>query len=197
MVYKTFPSVRKRYCSARCAGLGKRTATVVACLVCGTLVKSHVSRPRQYCSKSHAMTARNLTDANPAKHRDISGEKNPMWGKEGMRGPANPMWGRRGALSPTWKDGKRRRPDGYVRVYAPEGHPHPSEINKRTGQAYLLEHRLVMEGLLGRYLRPEEVVHHRDGNPSNNAPANLQLFASQEEHVRVGHPHRRVTHPAP
>ena len=45
-------------------------------------------------------------------------------------------------------------------------------------------HRVVMEQMLGRPLKPKEVVHHRDFNPYNNAPENLQLFASSAEHTR-------------
>ena len=39
----------------------------------------------------------------------------------------------------------------------------------------MLEHRLVMEGILGRYLGSSEVVHHLNGDPEDNRPANLQV----------------------
>ena len=39
------------------------------------------------------------------------------------------------------------------------------------------EHRHVMEGMLGRKLDAREVVHHKDGNPSNNSPSNLELMS--------------------
>lgn len=45
------------------------------------------------------------------------------------------------------------------------------------------EHRLLMEQYLGRVLRPNEVVHHIDGNRSNNALANLQLLTKHEHGV--------------
>lgn len=38
------------------------------------------------------------------------------------------------------------------------------------------EHRVVMEGLLGRELRPGETVHHINGIKSVNAPDNLELW---------------------
>lgn len=41
-----------------------------------------------------------------------------------------------------------------------------------------------MEKLLGRFLTPEEVVHHIDEDRSNNAPENLQLFANNAEHIQ-------------
>lgn len=46
------------------------------------------------------------------------------------------------------------------------------------------EHRVVAEQILGRPLKPGEVVHHIDGNKRNNAPENLMVFASQAEHVK-------------
>jgi len=47
----------------------------------------------------------------------------------------------------------------------------------------MLEHRLVMEKMIGRYLLPNEVVHHKDKNGKNNHPSNLQLFSENGEHL--------------
>lgn len=63
-----------------------------------------------------------------------------------------------------WRDGKR------VRVY---------------------EHRLVMEQHLGRRLGAHEVVHHRNGNPSDNRVENLRVFPSRSAHQVAEHARRR------
>jgi hypothetical protein len=83
---------------------------------------------------------------------------------------------RSGAQHTGWKGG-RRLVGGYWYVYAPD---HPLA----TKQQYVLEHRLVIEDRLGRYLLPTEVVHHIDGNRQNNAPENLMVFARNSEHLR-------------
>lgn len=45
-------------------------------------------------------------------------------------------------------------------------------------------HRVVAEQMLGRKLKKSEVVHHIDGNKTNNDPSNLMVFLSQKEHAR-------------
>lgn len=75
-----------------------------------------------------------------------------------------------------WRGGRTIDKHGYVLVKSPD-HPH------RTAAGYVREHRLVMERVLGRYLERREVVHHIDGDPANNDPANLEVFASNHAHL--------------
>jgi hypothetical protein len=48
-------------------------------------------------------------------------------------------------------------------------------------------HRVVAEEMLGRPLRDDEIVHHKDGNRGNNRPENLEVM-SRGDHVRLHQP---------
>jgi hypothetical protein len=91
---------------------------------------------------------------------------------------------RPGPGHPNWRGGRHTDVDGYVYVWV-EGHPHTrARPGKARPNGYVLEHRLVMEQHLGRYLLPAEVVHHLNGNPADNRLENLQVFASNADHLR-------------
>ncbi len=69
----------------------------------------------------------------------------------------------------------RKSSSGYMLSYAPD---HPHCVNKR----YVFTHRIVMEKHLGRYLKPEERIHHINGIKSDNRIKNLKLFSNDSKH---------------
>jgi len=66
---------------------------------------------------------------------------------------------------------------GYVFKYAPM---HP----KANRAGYILEHRLLMEQRLGRFLKNTEIIHHKNRIRSDNRNENLQLIVNNGKHVR-------------
>lgn len=81
-----------------------------------------------------------------------------------------------------WVGGRHVNPDGYVYVWLRPDDPFFSMAAKGHGEAggYVLEQRLVMARHLGRLLRADETVHHKDNRDrQNNALDNLQLRIGQ------------------
>lgn len=91
---------------------------------------------------------------------------------------------RRGEANHQFQSGRRVNLNGYAFVTPPEGHPTARRRpNRQAG--YMLEHRLVMEKVLGRLLLPQERVDHVDGLTLHNHPDNLRLFATNAEHLQA------------
>ena len=83
----------------------------------------------------------------------------------------NPMNRPGGVLESRIRRGRELRGRG-------EGKTYPKLLGKH-------EHRQIVETLLGRALKASEVVHHLDGNKSNNDPDNLVALPSQSVHCKA------------
>jgi len=82
-----------------------------------------------------------------------------------------------GEQATNWQGGKTQTAAGYVKT--------------RVGNKYVCEHRVLMEGKLGRPLQRREIVHHKDGDVSNNDLDNLELMESQSPHVALHNAQRK------
>ena len=82
----------------------------------------------------------------------------------------------RGSRNVSWKGGRQVDKAGYVLIRMPD---HPAANNN----GYVREHRLVAEKMLGRPLKPEEVVHHKNDDTSDNRPENLVVYETNAQHL--------------
>lgn len=71
--------------------------------------------------------------------------------------------------SVNWKGGRRLAASGYIMIFKPE-HPY-------SCYGYVREHRLVMEKKLKRYLKTNEIIHHKNGIKTDNRIKNLEIIS--------------------
>jgi hypothetical protein len=75
-----------------------------------------------------------------------------------------------------WGLVRRVRKGDYILCIVPQ---HPAA---RPGRGYVAEHRLIAEAVLGRFLSPQEEVHHVNEKKGDNRPSNLIVFPNKKEH---------------
>ena len=127
------------------------------------------------CGRAYQPSSRHLR-CPACRSRDLCTCGQPKQGKSATCSACRTVGG---ASNGRWQGGRTRHKAGYVLAWAP-GHPRAGKGN------YVFEHILVMEQVLGRYLLPEESVHHRNGIRDDNRPENLELWTRpQPTGIRV------------
>lgn len=92
-----------------------------------------------------------------------------------------PNYDAAGDHNPHWKGGEITKTNGYIMVYAPD---HP----RRDRRNYVLQHIIVAEKVLGRYLKDPECIHHVDEDPGHNKNGNFVICEDKAYHMLI---HRR------
>lgn len=161
----TVPSRAKTYCSRKCGAQGRSRAAAAErprrdCATCGTEFVVAAKHPGQrYCSRACIQdTSRREMVTTPCEHCGA--------------GIAHRDSEVRRFCSTKCRTGYRAKNavghinDSGYRVISVNGTPR-------------LEHRVVMERMIGRSLTPDETVHHRNGDRCDNRPENLELWANR------------------
>jgi hypothetical protein len=147
----------------------------IACALCGLecsmqVSASHLRAAHNMTTKEYrALGHKTLSPARLAQLRNspvARGEVRRLYGKD--------HW--------NWKGGHVAR-SGY-------------RIISKRGKTNLYEHRVVAAEMLGRPLKPGEVVHHIDGNRTNNSPENLAVM-KRGEHDKMKSGTRAYFHTGP
>lgn len=153
----------QKYCSNPCRYAGKRKAPDATCIQCGTKFVSRTDGSGKFCSRACASAHRRYPER--LATCALCGEEFTFRGYDVTRGR------KYCSLHCANADAVGRiSHQGYVAI--------------REGGRYVKEHRLVMERILGRELRSNEVVHHINGIRHDNRPENLQVM-TQAEHIRL------------
>lgn len=159
----------RRFCSRRCASRWSHPLRAMSCPSCGAAFDTRTPTKR-FCSRACCLKARAKPRRRtcPVCDREFGSVDarqrfcSVMCANKGKRRTS-------GDRAHNWKGG-RTLTNGYVRLRVPE---HPRASRK---QPYVFEHVVVMEAILGRRLRPNERVHHRNGRRDDNRPENLELW---------------------
>lgn len=141
----------------------------ITCATCDAVFHaraSAIARGKRFCSipcRARSEDVKAQLRAS-ASTRDISGDRNP-----------------------NWKGGLVRGVNGRMLVYCP-GDPEA----KHLGGSHALRYRIIAREKLGRPLRPDEVVHHVNGDPTDDRPGNLAVMTQQEHTALHASDHRDI-----
>ena len=141
---------------------------IKTCPTCGKKFEikwlSHYDR-RKYCSRT---CKRQNSKQRNAMLKNFSGE---AWNKDKKCPEISAR--QMGENNPMWKGGIQKK-KGYLYRYV-------------GNQKYRPEHRFVVEAIIKRELRKTEIIHHVNGNRSDNGIENLQYFRNKHAHQRIHH----------
>lgn len=161
----------------------------IKCIICNKFFNTHkcfIKKNKKFCSRKCKGVHQSIYPNKGCfkKNHKYIGDRKTLFRKGHI--PYNKNKKRpelSGKNHHAWKGGIKNG-GIYKYIYMPN-HPFC------TKQRYVLKHRLVMEKHIGRYLKPEEIVHHINGKTKDNNIKNLHLFSNQSEHIKTFHNNRK------
>lgn len=160
---------KHHFCCKKCEGEYRKKQTKLNCVcpICGT--KFHLKQCRIAKSKQENCCSRKCLSIYRSKI--YQGENNPNYGNIGCN-------------NPIWKSDIKISPYGYVLI---RNRNHPFA----NCDGFVFEHRLVAEKYLltpestieingQKYLSPDYIVHHINGDKQDNRKENLKIMTLSE-----------------
>ncbi len=186
-IFAVKPSRSKaKFCSKECMYKGISKRVEVECKLCGKKFFAKLSSVKTYGRKYCSKKCSNYANMNGEITYCLYCGENPIYVCRANRNRGNGKFCSRkclhsyhkGATHPSWRGGKTHNSGGYVLVIDRE-HPRGNKYNGRV-----FEHIIVVEKVINRYVKREEVIHHINEVRNDNRPENLYLFPSNAEHMR-------------
>lgn len=190
-----YPSVAKNntsgryFCSKACqhrVGSKPRKKQNVICLVCGKAFYPISGSKGMYCSKACHDTGQTRRVTRSCAVCGASFELRPSQvatqagrycskeceGRSRWQRPLDRMHNGKPALLSR---------DGYVKIWE------PMHARYAKASGWVMEHRVVMEQILGRSLAAGEHIHHINGDKTDNRPENLAIMSPGEHSSLTGY----------
>jgi DNA-directed RNA polymerase subunit RPC12/RpoP len=117
----------------------------------------------------------NITHKHPSKGKHHSKETCKIIGKKSKAKFTKKYISK---IQQKYQGTSHRDINGYILIknyYHPDANSHGD----------MLEHRLIMENIIGRRLKKKEIVHHIDENRKNNKKKNLYLCKNRIHHSNI------------
>lgn len=179
-----------KYCSRACRDVSRTKFYV--CSFCGSSFRPKNRQYKKYCSKRCAGKSRIGIPRPDWVRKKVSASKigikltlqhrlslsKAHLGIKPSKKCIEILKSQTGEKHPGWKGGRKKLVNGYISI---SSYNHPNA----DCDGRILEHRLVMEKHIGRLLRPEEVVHHKNRIKSDNRIENLVLLPSNSAHRKL------------
>ena len=175
---KALSGQQKRFCSHTCWYESNRYEKTAICVTCGNTFEKKY-RKQIACSVDCGNRAKSANKTVICQTCNTEFER--------PHGKMRMYCSRTCAMTGRYRKGQiRQRAEGETISHS------SGYIQQKSDGKWIMQHRLVMEQIIGRPLKRDERVHHKNGNRQDNRPENLELWVGVERSKKDPHGVRLV-----